>query len=335
MASLEQHLFEHALCAHMIFSVGPSGELNLALCNESAAAFYGLDRNALQDKSTVQIFGDSVASFFDHCARLCLQRQAPVVTAPGDLPSSFTAQTQNFTINPLFDSARKITHIDIGFLPDETARLELQRERDEALNASRAKSTFLAGMSHELRTPLNAILGFSELIRSELFGPLGHAKYAEYMNDIHFAAGHLLEIINDVLDMSKIEAGKFELHEQDVDMTAMLNSVARIMSDRATSARIFIRAETDPGVEVLHADQRVLRQMLFNLISNAIKFSPVGGTVTLRAYPDPETGRAFLSVQDHGIGMEPHDIARMLEPFAQDRASTRTGIGTGLGLPLT
>lgn len=210
----------------------------------------------------------------------------------------------------------------------------LRWAKEQADSANRAKSTFLAGMSHELRTPLNAILGFSELMQTETFGPLGHAKYSEYMNDIHFAATHLLEIINDVLDMSKIEAGKFELIEQSIDIPNLFNSVMRVMADRAEMAGVITTVEIEEGLTSVYADKRVLRQMLFNLVSNAIKFSTFGDEVLIGARI-VGSGDLYFYVTDHGPGMDPKDIAKMLEPFNQGQTGINEGNGTGLGLPLT
>lgn len=210
----------------------------------------------------------------------------------------------------------------------------LRWAKEQADSANRAKSAFLAGMSHELRTPMNAILGFCELMQSETFGPLGHPKYGEYMNDIHFAATHLLEIINDVLDMSKIEAGKFELVEQSIDIAGLLESVMRVMADRAEMAGIITTIRIQPELTDLYADKRVLRQMLLNLVSNAVKFSVFGDELLLGARLDDE-GRILLYVTDHGPGIDAADIARMLEPFNQGQTGINEGNGTGLGLPLT
>lgn len=210
-------------------------------------------------------------------------------------------------------------------------RLEKQNIRLEA--ASRAKSDFLANMSHELRTPLNAIIGFSEVMTARLFGPLGDDKYTQYVEDIHASGVHLLSIISDMLDLSKIEADKAELYEQPVDLDDVIDSSLRIVAERAESGLVKLEADIAPNLPTLCADKRLIKQILLNLLSNAIKFTPEDGEVTLRVARDGDG--VAIAVIDTGIGMDDEEIEKALSPFGQvESALTRQHEGTGLGLPL-
>jgi len=203
----------------------------------------------------------------------------------------------------------------------------------EAVRANKSKSEFLATMSHELRTPLNAIIGFSDIIRRELFGPLENGKYTEYARDIHESGSHLLAIINDILDLAKAEAGKLELNEQEFDVTDTLEACVRMCRGRAETGRvevIFFGGQTE--IRAL-ADERLLLQILANLVTNAIKFTPEGGTVRLYVSASAQKGIVF-KVTDTGIGIAPENIDRVLRPFEQVETSySRRHSGSGLGLP--
>ncbi len=226
----------------------------------------------------------------------------------------------------------------VSAIRDVTERKHLmesmKRAKEEADTANRAKSAFLANMSHELRTPLNAIIGFSELMKNHLFGPLNNPKYEEYMEDIHFSSRHLLDIINDVLDMSKIEAGRVELIESEVAINEVLDSVTRIMSDRAQAQSVALDFKVAEDLPHVKADQRLLRQILINLVSNGVKFSPTGKSVRVRAAVLPDH-HMRISISDEGCGIPADKLKVVLEPFGQVNDPRHSaGQGTGLGLPL-
>jgi PAS domain S-box-containing protein len=216
----------------------------------------------------------------------------------------------------------------------EQRRLELAQARDAAEIASRAKSAFLANVSHELRTPLNAILGFSEIMAYGLLGPINVPRYAEYVADIHRSASHLLDIINALLDLAKIEAGRMELREQRCELTDVAGEALSLLQPKIESAGIEVAIHAPPALPSLLADTTKLRQMLVNLLSNAVKFTPFEGSVAIELFRD--TDRLGFAVVDSGIGMSESEIDEALEPFRQvGNALTRPDAGTGLGLPLT
>jgi len=207
--------------------------------------------------------------------------------------------------------------------------------RLRAEEANHAKSRFLATMSHELRTPLNAILGFSEIMRSEILGPHSNPTYKEYANDIHKSGQHLLNLIGEILDISRIEAGRYELREAPVDLAAVVEDCARLMRLRAENKGLKIVEAFEENLPQLWADERAVRQICLNLLSNAIKFTPTGGTVTLKVGRTP-TGGQFLSVKDTGPGIPENEIPRVLKSFGQGSLAHQTAEGgTGLGLPIT
>jgi two-component system cell cycle sensor histidine kinase PleC len=214
------------------------------------------------------------------------------------------------------------------------ARRDAEHARRAAEEASRAKSQFLAAMSHELRTPLNAILGFSEIIRSQAFGPDAVDKYVEYANDVHVSGVHLLDLINDLLDVSKIEAGKMELSPEWLALPALLEASLRLVRVRAEQHNVTLGLDLPERVPNLYADERAVKQIVFNLLSNAVKFTPEGGRVTVDVTDTMDNG-IQIRVTDTGIGIPQDQIERAFRPFEQIHPAASWAVGgTGLGLAL-
>ncbi|MBI1775509.1 MAG: PAS-domain containing protein [Proteobacteria bacterium] len=211
----------------------------------------------------------------------------------------------------------------------------LARARDDAQMASRTKSEFLATISHELRTPLNAIIGFSEVMKDELFGPIGQARYRDYACDVHESGRHLLAVINDILDMAKIESGRLDLHEEVIVLATLTADCIRLMRERSEQAGLGLDLVLTDGLPRLRADPIKLKQIILNLLSNAVKFTSSGGRIKVSA-ESLEDGGIVIAVTDTGTGMRPEDIPLALQPFRQvDTVLSRRHSGTGLGLPLS
>jgi PAS domain S-box-containing protein len=215
------------------------------------------------------------------------------------------------------------------------AEEDLLTAKQQAERASSAKSDFLAKISHEIRTPLNAIIGFSEVMMEERFGPIGNDRYKQYLKDIHASGGHLISLLNDLLDLSKIEAGKIELDFESIDLNDLVQQCVALMQPQAGRGRIIIRTALSATLPRVLADARSVRQIALNLLSNSIKFTDAGGQVIVSTAIN-DMGEVVLRVRDTGVGMSEKDIAIALEPFRQLATSVRFGSGgTGLGLPLT
>jgi len=310
---------------------------NIVRVNESFVRTYGWSRDELMNKN----FADLVT--LDEREMLRQNHEAfirsgirsegeiKIIRKTGDVANTlYTTATLEFSQRQRFQ---------ITTVMDITLRKQMEQSlrvaKDDADAANRAKSVFLANMSHELRTPLNAIIGFSEMMMHETFGPLGHTKYKEYMKDVYTSAHHLLEIINEVLDMSKIEAGRIDLDEGEMDIAALMKSVVRMVDSRAFGRNIILKLHLDPDLPHLMGDQRLVRQIFINLVTNAVKFSKPNGVVQV-CVGMLEDGQMQMTVRDEGIGIPKDKLEQVMEPFGQvsDRAENAHFQGTGLGLPL-
>jgi len=314
------------------------------------------DRLVLSNERFRRLFGDRQDEVVVGASAEALRRAAAEGTPPDGPPGSVP-----LPVRPLAEGARcgaggKIVQLadgrwirlteqhtadggTVALYTDitelKTREAEAYEAKEQAEAASRAKTEFLAIVSHELRTPLNAVIGFSELIKDETFGPVGHERYSEYAEAINGSGIHLLNLINDILDISKIESGKFELYEESIEVGRVAASVAELVQPKAREKSVSLSCDIAGGLPYLYADERALKQILLNLASNAVKFTPEGGRVIVAASLD-DAGRVVVRVRDTGIGIKAVDIPRVLEPFGQvESAFSRTYEGTGLGLPLS
>jgi PAS domain S-box-containing protein len=234
----------------------------------------------------------------------------------------------------LYNGPAEIVSVARDISKRKAVEAQLAAAKAQAEAASRAKSGFLANMSHELRTPLNAIIGFAELIRAESMGPVGNWTYCDYAKDIHDSGHHLLSLINDVLDLSKIEADRMVLDEETVDLNTVVATCIRMSRTQATRGGVTLAADIAHDAALVRGEHRRLMQVVLNLVSNAIKYTKQGGSVTITTIKRPD-GSLELSVRDTGCGIDQQDLAIVMQPFGQiDNPYNRVNQGTGLGLPL-
>jgi len=242
------------------------------------------------------------------------------------------ARTRNGGIVLTISEATDLREAEEALLRSEAALLE-SSNRAEAAN--RAKSAFLANMSHELRTPLNSIIGFSQIWMQQMFGPVDNTKYLEYAGDINYAGRHLLDIISDILDISKLEAGKLTPEFSRVSLDMAIESCMNMLRQRADSSGIELFYDRAISQDFVHADDRMLKQVIINIVGNALKFTPTGGRVSI-SVARPDSGSRIIEVSDTGIGIPPESIPLVLVPFGQVRDGAHISHeGTGLGLPLS
>jgi signal transduction histidine kinase len=309
------------------------GEGRVVCVNAAFAQLTGVDKPTLAGQQLFSLFApEDARALAERLARanagegagaLRLSVKTPRGLAPID------AAIQRLGAAP--GSRLCVTLRDLA--PAWRTRDELEAARAEAERASAAKSEFLARVSHEIRTPLNAILGFAEVMMEERFGPIGSERYKEYLKDVHASGALVLSLVNDLLDLSKIEAGKMELDFARVDANAVITECVSIMQPQANQGRVIMRVALAPRLPGIRADERSLRQILLNLLSNAVKFNEPGGQVIVSTALT-DAGFVVIRVKDTGIGMSETDIETALEPFGQVATSRAAG-GTGLGLPVT
>ncbi|MFT4098526.1 MAG: PAS domain-containing sensor histidine kinase, partial [Rhodoblastus sp.] len=306
--------------------------------NRSGEALFGCDQGQVAGQPFSTLVAresqEAVAAYFEGV------KSGGVQSVLNDGREIFARATQGGTI-PVFVTLGRLgsgaTPKFCAVLRDLTAWKKVERElgdaRREAERASALKSDFLAKVSHEIRTPLNAILGFAEVIMDERFGPVGNERYRDYMRDIHKSGEHVLSLVNDLLDLSKIEAGKVDLTFTSVDINAVVAECVSLMQPQANRDRVVMRLSLAPNLPNIVADERSMRQIVLNLLSNAVKFNEPGGqAIVSTALTD--AGHAVVRIKDTGVGMSDAELETALEPFRQV-ATTRKTEGTGLGLPLT
>lgn len=316
------------------------GKQKITLFNDGAERMFGYDASEILGQPIDVLIPPAYRE--RHRQHVAKFRRSPETSRFMGARDEVSALSKGGTVFPAEASISKLQlqneTVFTVLLHDITERKKAERlllvAKEEAESASRAKSEFLANMSHELRTPLNAILGFSEIIRSQVLGPVGVRKYLEYAEDIHRSGEHLLDIISDILDVARIDAGQSLLDEEIVLIGELVESSIMLVRESAARQGLEINAELAHDLPPILCDRRKMKQVVINLLSNAVKFTEHGGRVSIRAWID-DAGGPVMEVSDTGIGMAAEDVPRVMEPFAQiGSPMTREHEGTGLGLPL-
>ena len=307
--------------------------------NRSAEALFGFDSSEIEGRNFTTLFApESHRAAMDYLDGLASNGVASVLNDGREV----IGRVREGGLIPLFmtlgrvaEAGQKFCAVFRDITQWKRAEEELVHARRQAERANSAKSEFLAKISHEIRTPLNAIIGFAEVMMEERLGPIGNERYREYLKDIHNSGEHLVSLINDLLDLSKIEAGKLDLNFSSVDLNEIASQSMALMQPQANRERIIIRTALSNVLPPVVADARSIRQIVLNLLSNSIRFTPPGGQVIVSTTLTDD-GQVHLRVRDTGIGMTESEITTALEPFRQIATSGRgKDSGTGLGLPLT
>jgi len=311
-------------------------QLRFVFFNDAFCALLGRTRDTLVGFTDQDVVPPEQAAIFQAIDRRVLATSAPHVNEE-KLTNAEGVEYWLVTRKSVVDVPGGGRYV-VGVISDITDRKMIEKDllaaKVEAEDANRAKSQFLANMSHELRTPLNAVIGFAEIIKNEMLGAINDARYRDYAADIHRSGVHLLQLINDILDLTKVEAGKYELREEVCDLAKAVSDAARLMRELAADSGLVLEIHAPDNLPFLFADERCLRQIVVNFLSNAVKFTPKGGRIDVSVRLDGD-GALVVSVADTGIGMKPEDIPRALSPFRQlEHSLGRRYEGTGLGLPL-
>jgi PAS domain S-box-containing protein len=317
--------------------IEPDGRIVSA--NRSAEALFGYDAAELAARSFADLFTpDSRAAALGYLASLGHGGVSGLINEGRE----FSGQVRQggaialfMTLGRIADDTARVCAVFRDITPWKKVESDLVAARQEAERASAAKSDFLAKVSHEIRTPLNSIVGFSEVMLEERFGPIGNERYRDYLKDIRASGDHVVSLLNDLLDLSKIEAGKLDLVFESLNLNEAVQACVTLMQPQANRERIIIRTSLSPTLPPVSADARSLRQITLNLLSNSIKFTGAGGQVIVSTALSAD-GEVVLRVRDTGIGMDDKELSVALEPFRQLATASRWGSdGTGLGLPLT